>query len=210
VKAHWISAVPKLFLIISGGLLVLPAWGIAPSVTLTASNVSMSDQGTGTSQFTLASVNGFTGQVNVVCSGPDPGPMGIVLPNCTSNTKVFNVPANGSVSGTMQLTPPWSSSVATIGNFPISQKCKALEMPATAGGLALACLVGLRLRRGWQRWFAVLGVTAAGLVGVGSVTGCIGHGGLAMQPGAHSYEIIGTTPSGVLEADTQFTVTIHQ
>src|ERR1039458_5227636 len=79
----------------------------APAFTLTATNVTMAGHGSGTSQFTLTSVNGFTGTVGVSCSGPDANLLpDLVLPSCDHPGQLLVVPANGSASGTMNFYPP--------------------------------------------------------------------------------------------------------
>jgi hypothetical protein len=196
-----------MLLIFCCGLTVCAAWAATPAVTLTAGNVSISDRGAGTSQFTLTSLNGFTGQVSVLCAGPNPGPMELVLPVCFPTTQTLTVPANGSISGTMQFNPPWVISGSLRQDLPGRAP---LGMPMIAGSLAAACLLGSTMRRDWRRRLGVMLLAAAGLVGLGSLTGCIGQGGLAMTPGSYTYTIVGENSFGQLETSKDFTVTIHE
>ncbi len=79
-----------------------------PSFTIAASNVTVPGQGSASGQFTLTSVNGFTGQVGVTCTGPDSNLLpDLVLPSCDHPVQNYTIPANGSVAGTMGFYPPW-------------------------------------------------------------------------------------------------------
>jgi hypothetical protein len=204
------STLHCMLLIFCCGLPVCAAWAATPTVTLTAGNVSISDRGAGTSQFMLTSLNGFTGQVSVVCAGPNPGPLELVLPVCSPNSQILTVPANGSISGTLQFNPPWVISGSLRQDLPGPPGRAPLGMPMTAGGLAAACLLGSRMRRDWRRRLGVMVLAAAGLVGLSSLTGCIGQGGLAMTPGSYTYTIIGENSFGQLETSKDITVTIHE
>jgi hypothetical protein len=187
------------------------AGAAAPALKLTATNVSMGDHDTGTSKFTLTSLNGFTGQVVVTCSGgsiPLPA-LDEVEPICSSKSQVLTVPANGSVSGSVEIGPPWVSSGSLKENLPAFPGRKPLGMPIAAGGLAAACLLGLRLRRGWRHMLGMMALFAAGLAGLGSMTGCIGHGGLAMTPGSYDFSVYGNSLTGGTHASADIKVTIH-
>jgi hypothetical protein len=177
----------------------------SPSFTLTASNVSMSDQGSGTSTFTLTSVNGFTGQVGVLCTGPSSLLVDLVLPSCDSPTQQVVVPANGSVSGSMSFVPPFSNQ--SLGRRGRPGKAP-LEAPLVASALAMG-LIGLRFRRRLSRWMVLLVIGAAGLAATAGVTGCIGHGGLAMTPGTYSYTLSAAARSSSATGNTTISVTVH-
>lgn len=181
-----------------------------PAITLTATDVSMGDRGSGTSHFTLTSLNGFTGQVYVDCPNGIGQPLDVELPICSPDTQVLTLTANGSVSGTLQLTPPWLVSASIRRGLPAGPGRSPLGMPVTAGGLAAACLLGSRMRPDWRRRLGATVLAAAALVGLGSLTGCIGQGGLAMTPGAYTYTIVGENSFGQLETSKDFTVTITQ
>jgi hypothetical protein len=190
------------------GLLALPAWGATPGFTMKASNVSMSDMGTGVSNFTLTSVNGFTGQVGVTCTGPDTNLLpDLVLPNCTFAVAYFVVPANGTVSGTMNFVPPNTSQAAgTIRALPLPGDSPA-QTPLAAGAFAGVALLGLRFRRRLNRWPATIVLCAASLAALAGTTGCIGNGGLAMTPGTYSYVISAASTSA--SASSTISVTVH-
>lgn len=186
------------------------AGAAAPALKLTATNVSMGDRGSGTSRFTLTSLNGFTGTVNVNCPNGITSSLEEVLPVCTPGSQVFKLPANGSVSGTVRLIPPWTIMGSVRRDLPTSPWRTPLGMPAVAGGLMAACLMGSKLRRGWRRILSVIALCAVGFAGLGAVTGCIGHGGLAMTPGSYTYTIIGENLLGQMQTYADFKVTITQ
>ena len=191
----------------------IPACAVAasaPALKLTATNVSMGDRGSGTSQFTLTSLNGFTGTVKVECPNGLIDTLEEVLPVCTPESQVFTLPANGSVSGTVQLIPPWTIMGSVRRDLPASPERAPQGMPFVAGGLMAACLMGSKLRRGWRRTLSVIVLCAVSLAGLGAVTGCIGHGGLAMTPGSYTYTIIGENLLGQMQTYVDFKVTITQ
>lgn len=183
-----------------------------PAVELTATNVSMGDRGSATSTLTLTSLNGFTGQVFLSCGNgeEDIDPNGAVLPICTVSPRILTVPANGSVSGTAQFTPPPTVSTSLRPELPGRPKRGPLGAPLTACCLASLTIIGLRMKRGRSRVIAFMLLAAAGLAGLGSMTACIGKGGLAMTPGTYFYEIQADSQTGVSETTSEVKVTIHE
>jgi hypothetical protein len=170
----------------------------------------MGDRGKGTSQFTLTSLNGFTGQVYVDCPNGITDPLEVVLPICSPESQVFTLQANGSVSGTVQLNPPPTVTGSARRNLPARPGHGPLGLPIAAGGLMAAFLMGLNLRRGRGRELGTILLSAAGLAGLGAATGCIGQGGLAMTPGSYTYTLVGENSFGQLEISQDFTVTITE
>ncbi len=182
----------SIYVVLLWGILGGSAFAATPSFTLTASNVSMSDMGTGTSSFTVTSVNGFTGQVGVVCTGPNTILLNdLVLPACDAPTMLLAVPANGSVKGTMTFRPPWTARPA-VARVKLR---RPLTEPLGAGALT-AALLGFGLRKRLHRWIVVLLLCGAGLAGFSGLAGGLGTGGLAMTPGTYSYAIAGGTAAG--------------
>jgi hypothetical protein len=186
--------------------LSLPA--AASTFTLTASNVSISGQGTATGQFTLTSVDGFSGTVGVSCVAPDPNVFtNLVLPDCRNPVEEIPVPANGSVSGTMNFYPPWAITPVESHAYNAPRR-QSRPLPLTAGVLAGLGLLGLRMRRLFDRRLALL-AGAVCLGSLGGLCGCLNSGGLAMTPGTYIYELVGVPPSGVAnQVTTNFYVTV--
>lgn len=154
-----------------------------PGFTMTASNVSLSGQGSGSSAITLTSVDGYTGQVVVGCVGPNPiiAPV-LVLPVCTNSTAVIQVPADGKSSGTIAFYPPWQSASASSTHKGTRPR---RSLPIVAVGLVGLGLLGLRTKKDWAA--NVIALVYIGLVS--GAIGCIGQGGLQMTPGTYSYTI---------------------
>src|ERR1700746_744150 len=77
-----------------------------PSFTIAARNVTMPSGGSfASSPFTLASVNGYSGQVLVSC-GYSGGNMGAKVPTCGIYTNPnFSLGANQTVKGSLTLSP---------------------------------------------------------------------------------------------------------
>ena len=190
------------------GRLGLPAWGATPGFTITASNVSMSDMGSGTSNFTLTSTGGFTGQVSVDCSGPDPilVPL-LILPICNPPAEIFPLPANGTASGTIQFVPPPSVQGSVDSERVPLRRNRSREVPFGAGACAAAMLFGVGFRRRFVRHLSVIMAFAVSAAALASVTGCIGKGGLAMTPGTYSYVI--SAASATLTSKATIQVNIH-
>jgi len=174
-----------------GSLLSLPALGATPTFTLTAGNVSLSGMGTGVSHFTLTSVNGFSGQVGVTCTGPDPNLLpDLVLPSCNHPVQNFVLPAGGSVSGAMTFYPPWTTQAKYSAPDP---RRPGAPYEAPLGACAVAALAGLGLRGKARRSLLPLVLAAIALAGL---AGCVGQGGLAMTPGTYAYVIAGGSLKG--------------
>lgn len=184
---------------LSSGLLVVPPVLAAtppPGFTVSAANVTLSGQGSGTSQFTLTSVQGYgdTGII-VKCTGPNPNLLPfVVIPECSVPEPIVNLSAGGSVSGTINFFPPWTATQAW--SRPVWPAAGAL-----LGGLGLFGLRRWKRARGrFALWAGMLS-----LVLLTGLTGCGGHPGLAMTPGIYTFVISGT---GKLAASTNISVTV--
>jgi hypothetical protein len=185
-----------------------------PQFTITATNVSVSVTGSGVSNVTLTSLNGFTGQVGVSCSGPS-NAFPLVLPNCTFPSLNLTVPANGSVTGKLPFVPP-SNVTASAGHPSAHPSAPAIPAPVKAT-IVLASLLGIRFRRRFQfqnsanrlLGFAILAATTLGAASLITFTGCIGHGGLAMSPGTYYYTIQATNGT-LTPTTTTIKVTVNR
>ena len=177
-----------------------------PGFTIKAGNVSVSGQGSGTSQFTVTSVGGYAGTVYVTCSGPDGNLLSdLLLPVCGSPVEEA-LPANGSVSGSMSFTPP--SSVTSSAKLQGGPPGPPRPMPYVAGVLAGLGLLGLRMRRILDRRLAIV-AGAICLAALAGIAGCLGRGGLAMSPGTYTYTISGNSVTvPISSASTTISVTV--
>lgn len=172
-----------------------------PGYTITASNVSVSGQGSGVSQFTLTSVGGFTGIVGVTCIGPNTNfAPDLILPDCNHPVENFAIPSGGSVSGTMNFYPPWTDSYASASSGRRNQPARSL--PLIAGAFAGLGLIGLRMRKIVNRRVALL-VGAVCLASLAGIAGCLGQGGLAMTPGTYAYVLQAGSASTTISVTVQ-------
>ena len=178
-----------ILLLLSAGPAHASTASTTPTFTITADNITMGEKSTGTINFTLTSVNGFSGRIGMVCYGLDPNKVPLlVLPDCTYETQYYQLPANGSVSGSINLYPPWAQLPAPTSDRQPEGSSKS-TLPAAAP-LALAGLLALGIRHTRTQWLA-----AIALFTLAAVTGCMGSGGLAMTHGDWQYTLTGTPVS---------------
>ena len=173
----------------------------SPGFTIAASNVSVSDTGSGKSSYTVTSVDGFTGQVGVSCFAPEINGA-LAIPSCDVPEQFLTLTANGSVKGTMPFTPPTNVTAKNQGG-----NRRKPAGPLAAGAMILAGFAAARRRMRWSRTISALALSAGLLTGL-SATGCGGHGGLAMAPGTYTYNIQAVGP-GLKVASANITVTVH-
>lgn len=170
----------------------------APTFTITATNVTMPSGGNaGSSQFTLTSVNGYSGKLTVNC-GYSGGNMGAKVPTCGIYTApLYTLGANQTVTGTLSLFP--------YGKIiPVSQ----LHGPrggtdrAPALGLAVVCIVLLSRRlRGKAR--TGIGVILLGAIGLAGISAC----GNSLS-GTFPYNVTAVDTSTQASVSTSMTVTV--
>ena len=92
------------FVVMFSGMNALAA---TPSFTIAASNVTMSATGSSSVTFTLTSVDGYSGTINVICD-PTNEPVGATLPLCgqpspIADPDVLTLDADGTVQGSFPL-----------------------------------------------------------------------------------------------------------
>ena len=169
----------------------------APGISLQATNVSIPGQGTAQGQFTVTSINGFSGSVSVSCTGPNSEILpNLVLPECNGPAPNITVPANGSASGTISFYPPWAD--------PYSARAHPLPVLAVVAVGSIVLLPRLKSNR--CRWFACL-VLGCSMIPLCLLVGCLGNGGLAMTPGTFQYTL-NASGNGV-SASSAFKVTVQ-
>jgi hypothetical protein len=170
----------------------------APEFTMTASNVSVSIRGSGVSNITLTSVNGYTGTVGVICTNPGGDAVLFVLPNCMYPQQTLLVPANGSVIATVVFNPPAGVNASNEGYPAPHHPRQPHSSPVETAALG-ALLLRVGFRKKYRSWSAANRLLPLALLSVSSLialTGCAGHGGLAMTPGNYQYAIQATSLTG--------------
>lgn len=202
-------------LIVSLALSASPALAATPGFTITATNATMSSSGssgTGSTTFTLSSVNGYTGSVRVGCVEPNP-PAGAKLPYCGSYAVApaaipvqppITLTANEVVTGTFSFI-----------NFPApcSNPCP-VSLPRHGGhgmaqGLALAgvLLLGFRFRRRPARWLMLMLFAAGTLAGLAGISAC-GASNDVVTPGTYTYSLTATDVNTAASVSTSFNLTV--
>lgn len=162
-----------IFLTLFAGLGVVEA---APaSFTITAANTTVTAEGSGSLPFTLTSVNGYAGNLDVSCIGTN-APIGARVPYCGAARGTYALTAGGTVSGTLQLTG---------SPVPAAETPSSSDVGFAVFGLlgSTVALMGIRRKRG--RRMLLLCLCAASFC-IGAV-GCGGHPGLT--PGTYIYTV---------------------
>jgi len=184
-----------------------PALAATPDFTLTASNVTMSNSGSsgaGSSSFTLTSVNGYTGTVEVGCVPPTP-PVGVNVPICNFGGPVrpaYTLTANQVATGTIAFLnsnpcPECLVSVARRGGYGLA--------PSLA--LAGALLFGFGIRRRGARWLTLTLLTVGTLAGLAGISACGGSNSV-VTPGTYSYTITATDITTQVSVTASISVTV--
>lgn len=188
------------------------ALAATPSFTVSATNVTMPlSQGScsngvcneqfGSSTFTLTSVDGYTGSPQVTCAAVNP-PADAVLPTCYQHGLMGELPANGTINGTILFLAP--------GQIPPPEPASQLNRPGrAAAGMALAAMLffGLGVRRRAARWFTLVLLAIGALGGLAAISACGGNGN-SMTPGVYSYSVTATDSTTGNTAATTISVTI--
>lgn len=161
-----------------------------PSFTIAASAITMPSSGTGLIPFTLTSVNGFAGTLNITCTPPNPA-AGVREPVCGGGSVTsFVLAAKATVTGNASLMayvyfPPKASSRLNIQR----------PVEGTNWALAGVLMLGFGLQRRRARWFgnrASLLLLAGGmLIGLTGISAC-SAGPETLTPGVYAYTVTAT------------------
>jgi hypothetical protein len=182
-----------------------PALAATPAFTITATSVTMSSSaadGVGLNTFTLTSVNGYTGTMEVHCEPPTPPP-GAKIPYC----------GGGAVSGAFTLT---ANQVATghmnFDNAPVPQPAAGMSSRAVlrmVPGVALAGLLlfGFGIRRRSAHWLR-LTLVAVGSLGTLAVISACGGNQNYVTPGAYQYTMTATDINSAASVSSSFNVSV--
>jgi len=182
-----------------------PALAATTDFTITATSVVMSSNGssgTGSTTFTLTSVNGYTGSVQVVCDPPTP-PVGTTIPYCGGGpvSRAYPLTANGTAKGSISFT-----------NVPVPEAAASLPSNKSPGksialGLASLLFLGLRFRLKAARWFTLVLLAVVTLVGLSGFVAC-GGSSSAVTPGTYDYVIKATDINTSASVSTSIGVTV--
>jgi hypothetical protein len=190
-------------LVLSFGVFSAQARAATSSFTMSATNVTMTSsgsKGTGSTTFTLTSVNGYSGTVGVICY-PTNEPAGAKLPYCGGSLPPvgYTLTANASVTGSLPFF-----------NVPVPEPVSMPVRRSRAGpaGLALAAglLLGLGFRRKAGRWFVPVLLAVGMLTGLAAISGCGGSNSV-VTPGTYSFTVKAVDTNSNIVTST-FNVTV--
>ncbi len=192
-----------------------PALAPTPSFTIAATNLTMSSStasGTGSSTFTLTSVNGYAGSVRVSCNSPTTSAE-VKVPYCTDG-----VPGPAAVPAQPPITLTADEVVTGTISFynapvPCSNPCPA-RLPRRGGHglipglvLASALLFGFGFRRRAARWLTVTLFAVGTLAGLAGISACGGNNDV-VTPGNYVYTIMATDVNTSVSVTTSVNVTV--
>ncbi len=181
------------------GMIGVYAQAATPSFTVAATNVTMPGGGNpGTSQFTLASVNGYSGKL-VVNSQYSGGDMNAKPPNCGIHTApLFTLNSNSTVSGTLTCYPYGKVVPIAVSYRPLRRQPR---VPVIGFALAIWLLFGRRARAGARRWMSVL---LLGAISAAALSACGGNG----LSGTYPFTVTATDSATQASVSTSITVTV--
>jgi hypothetical protein len=179
-----------------------------PSFTITATPVTKSSttsSGQGSTTFTLSSVNGYAGTVDIYC-GAQTLPAGVNVPICN-----FGGPAVVVIEA-LTANQVVTGSILFLNVHPPCNPCP-VSLPRRGGhgltaGLALAgaLLFGLGFRRRAPRWLTL------SLLAVGALSGLVGISARAdnsvVTPGTYAYSIKASDQNTNASVTTTINVTV--
>ncbi len=184
-------------------LALSPALSLAatPSFTISATNTTMSSNGSGSIPIALTSVDGYAGQVGIVCGQPSV-PAGTLLPVCGGGPALaLTVTADATVKGTIGLT-----------TGPVPLAASRLHRPnrggVTAWALAGVLLLGIGFHRRRTRWLPMLLLSVGLLAGFAGLGACAGSGPPTLTPGTYAYTVTATDMNTNATASTTVEVTV--
>ncbi len=175
---------------------------LTPSFTITALNTTMPTTGNGTIQFTLTSVNSYSGFITVNCIPPISARGN--LPYCVGpvNTAAYQLTANASESGTFLLS-----------SVPISSGCgyycryRQPRRKPFGRAIAAALLIGFSFRRRLSRGVTLGLLAVAAFVGTAGITACGGYSN-TLTPGTYAFTLTASDIYTSQSASTTVEVTV--
>ena len=190
------------FVVVFSGLNALAA---TSDFTVAATNVTMSSSsssGTGSATFTLTSVNGYTGSVNVNDCEPPTPLAGEKLPFCGGSVAhaPYTLAANQVVMGSL---PLYNSPVPV----PASLLHRRGHGLATGLALAGALLSGLGLGCRGRRWITLTLLAFCALFALAGISAC-GNNNNYVTPGTYTYTVTATDVATSATVTATFNVTV--
>ncbi len=185
-------------LVVCGVVLVsmasAPLFAATP-YAITATNVTLTRTGSGTSQFTVTGIP-MTGMLEVACQYQGPSSTTVKAPVCPfAGRVIYSVQAGASQSGTIMFVPPTQAVPASA--------------PAEGAALGVLLLAWGTLQRG-RKWLLLAIVCVACLVPISSCGGSSN----GMTPGSYPFTISANNESNPMTplgqgVTTNITVTVQ-
>jgi hypothetical protein len=179
----------------------------SPGFTITAGNVTMSADGSSSVTWTVTSVDGYSGTLQVACN-PVNVPAGARLPICGGGggpVPTYPLSANGVIQESFPLLaqpPPCDGPCPTSFHRPRKR---------FAAGLSLAgvLLIGLGFTRRRKGWLTLPALAVATLAGMTAITAC-GSNGPTLTPGVWPYTVSADAPGTppIMTASATINVTV--
>jgi hypothetical protein len=163
----------------------------------------MPSSGLGSTDYTLRSVDGYSGSILIECHILDPPSPNIKVPTCTYGPlELIPLGPDQIVSGKVFFYPP-GSAVPVVAEQRRSNSSGRGTVQLCGLALASVALIGLAHRGRALRWLA-LGALA--ILGLGGISACGGSGN-TMTPGTYIYMIQGVDATNHVNA-TQIQLTV--
>lgn len=178
-----------------------------PSFTISATNATMPTSGSGSIPWTLTSVNGYTGTLQVNCNAENP-PTGAKLPLCGGSVApvLYTLTANQVLNGSLALL---ASPVPCSNPCPVSMTLPHRPGHGGAAGLALAVLLlGFGFRRRTARWLTLALFAVGTLAGLAGISACGGSSRSTLTPGVWQYTVMATDTTTDEQVSTTVNVTV--
>jgi hypothetical protein len=182
-----------------------PAQPAKPDFVIAATNVTMTSAGstgTGSAAYTLTSLDGYTGTVQVACDPPNP-PAGGKIPYCGGGPvrPPYTLTANQVVTGSISL---YNIAVPALVSLPGRGGHRLAQGLALAGML----LFGFGFRRKAARWLTLTLFAMGTLVVLGEISACGANNNNAVTPGTYAYTVIATDINTSVSSSATINVTV--
>jgi hypothetical protein len=179
-----------------------PAQPAKPDFMIAATNATMSSSdsdGIGHTTFTLTSLDGYTGTVQVACNPPT----GMNMPYCGGGPVIppYTLTANQVVTGIIGL---YNRPVPE----PVSKPRRRGRGLAQGLALAGALLLGFGFRRKTKHWFTLALLAIGTLASLAGISACSGGNNGVVTPGTYAYTISAMDTKTSVSVSSSFNVTV--